>query len=225
MKQRVEVLDELAGMIGKIRLSHPVRVGIDGVDCSGKTSLAGELASLIEGLKGDVIRVSIDGFHNPKEIRYRQGRKSPRGFYEDTFDLQAILKCVLLPLGPGGDCRYNPSQFDYRTDSPQVGSWQQAAQDSVLLFDGIFLHRPELRPHWDFTIFVHVEFDETVRRARERDQYLFGDPDEVEAIYRERYIPGQRIYLETEKPVDKADVVVDNNDIMHPVLKVRRTRY
>lgn len=223
MRTRTEVISELAETIDKVRIPHPVRVGIDGVDCSGKTYLANEFASLLRELKRDVIRVSIDGFHNPKEIRYRQGCKSPRGFYEDTFDYEAILSCVLLPLGPSGDLRYKCAQFDFRTDSRIKAPWQKAVSNAILLFDGIFLHRPELLTYWDFTVFIHVGFDETVRRARERDQYLFGSPDDIEAIYQERYIPGQKIYLQSEKPNEKANVVFDNVDIMNPVLKVNKT--
>ena len=40
---RTQVIDKLANMIAEIRLAHPVRVGIDGVDCAGKTKLAEEL--------------------------------------------------------------------------------------------------------------------------------------------------------------------------------------
>ncbi|MFH2057008.1 MAG: hypothetical protein ABIJ61_13700, partial [bacterium] len=170
MQTRVEIVTELARLIERIRLPHPVRVGIDGVDCSGKTTLSGELASVLEDSARDVIRISIDGFHNPEEIRYRQGRLSPRGFYEDSFDHEAIVACVLAPLGPGGDLSYKSSRFDFRTDSVREVEWQQAAADSIILFDGIFLYRPELLKYWDFTILVNADFDETLRRAKERDQ-------------------------------------------------------
>ena len=132
-------------MIAEIHLDHPVRIGIDGVDASGKTMLAEELVAPLEARGRYVIRVSIDGFHSPQVTRHRQGRSSPRGYYEDSFNHKAILSCVLLPLGANGDLRYRSAQFDFRTASPANVPWQEAAPDSVLLFDGVFLHRPELR--------------------------------------------------------------------------------
>ena len=220
MNPRANTLSELAKLIQTISLPHPVRVGIDGVDCSGKTTLGNELASVLRNMGCNVIRISIDGFHNCREIRYKQGHSSPKGFYEDTFNHEAIISCVLAPLGPGGDLYYNNSQFDFKANSLREGKWQKAFPNSIVLFDGIFLHRPELVKYWDFTVFVHVGFDETVRRARERDQYLFGSSDDVEARYQKRYIPGQKIYLNSEKPNKKADVVFDNSDIPNPVLKI-----
>lgn len=209
-------------MITEIHLDHPVRVGIDGIDTSGKTMLADKLVAPLEARGRRVIRVSIDGFHNPKVTRHRQGRSSPRGYYEDSFNHKAILSCILLPLAASGNLRYRSAQFDFRTDSPATTPWQEAAPDSVLLFDGVFLHRPELRPYWDFSIFVHTDFEVAVQRAGLRDQYLFGTPNEVAQIYKQRYVPGQKIYLEAKRAFEKANVVVDNNDIRNPELKVNR---
>jgi uridine kinase len=78
------------------------------------------------------------------------------------------------------------------------------AQDGLLIVDGIFLLRPELNDLWDFRIFVHVELEEAIRRGVERDGA------ETEPLYRRRYVPGQRIYLEQVRPRELADVVVDN---------------
>ncbi len=78
----------------------------------GKTTLANELVTPLQKKGRHVIRSSIDGFHNPRHIRKRQGNNSPRGFYEDSFNLIAIAECVLIPLGPEGDLRYKSGQFD-----------------------------------------------------------------------------------------------------------------
>jgi hypothetical protein len=39
----------------------------------------------------------------------------------------------------------------------------------VLLFDGVFLMRPELRAYWDLTIYLDISADESLRRALTRD--------------------------------------------------------
>ena len=181
--------------------------------------LATELVSPLQDRGCHVVRVSIDGFHNPSVVRHRRGPASPRGYYEDSFDHEAILSCVLRPLGPGGNCRFKPAVFDFRTDSRVDRAWQDAPRDSVLLFDGVFLHRPELREHWDFSIFVHAGFDVTLERAQRRDLYLFGSAERVREVYLQRYIPGQKLYLQAESPLQRADVVFDNTDIQNPALR------
>jgi uridine kinase len=218
---RTDVVDRLAAMIAAIRLDHPIRVGIDGVDCAGKSVLADELVEPLISHGRPVVRASVDGFHNPRAKRYRQGRTSASGYYEDSFDYASILSCILLPLGPGGDLRFKPAAFDFRTDSPVDVPWETASPDAVLVFEGIFLHRPELLPYWDFSIFVDADFDITMRRAVWRDRDLFMTGDKTQEIYQERYIPGQKLYLSTQRPFEKADVVLDNNDLENPVLRVK----
>lgn len=69
--KRSELLNELASRIVAIERPHPARVGIDGVDAAGKTTLANELVPFIEDRGRPVIRASIDGFHNPAKVRQR----------------------------------------------------------------------------------------------------------------------------------------------------------
>ena len=224
MNPRSKILFRLAELIQAIRLSHPIRVGIDGVDCSGKTTLADELASIIRDCGREVIRVSIDRFHNKREYRYKQGELSPKGFYEDTFNNDAIISCVLSPLGPDGDLHFCKGQFDFISNSRKVEDWTKVSPNSIILFDGIFLHRPELIDYWDFTIFVDVDFAETVRRAKVRDQYLFGSAEDVEIRYLNRYVPGQRIYLELVNPLSKANVIMVNENIDNPKLIIKNPK-
>ncbi len=200
---------------------HPVRVAIDGVDASGKTTLADKLVEPLKESGREVIRASIDGFHNPREIRYRQDRNSARGYYENSFNNRAILDNLLLPFGPQGDLKYRIAQFNYKADMEVHFPLKVAKPDSILIFDGVFLYHPELCNHWDFGIFVDVSFDVTIERAVIRDQHLFGSAEDVHNIYRQRYIPGQEIYLREQKPLDRADVVVDNNDFLNPILKYK----
>jgi len=86
----------------------------------------------------------------------------------------------------------------------------------VLLFDGVFLLRPELVDYWELRIFVSVAFEEALERARSRDRALFGSIAEVERRYRERYIPAQQLYLAEADPLQHADIVVYNDEPQHP---------
>ncbi|MEK6321144.1 MAG: uridine kinase [Acidobacteriota bacterium] len=186
-------------------------MAIDGLDAAGKTTLAQELAPLIQAHGRPVIRASIDGFHNPARIRYQRGATSPEGYYHDSFNYQALVELLLTPLGPDGALQYCSAVFDHRTDSEIQVPLKAAEVNAVLLFDGIFLLRPELREHWDFTVFVEAAFEVTLARAMQRDLALFGSAEEVRKRYEQRYIPGQELYFEECQPKERAKVVVDNN--------------
>ena len=91
----------------------------------------------------------------------------------------------------------------------------------MLLFDGVFLLRPELIDRWDLRIFVSAAFEETLDRARTRDQALFGSATEVERRHRNRYMPSQQLYFDTARPTDHADIVVHNDEPQRPAWEAR----
>jgi uridine kinase len=219
LDERRELLRSLAATIVSITRPHPVRVAIDGVDAAGKTTLADELAPLIEALGRPVIQASVYGFHNPAAVRRRLGVASPEGYFEDSFNYEALREVLLRPLGPGGSRVFKRAVFDFRVDAPVDVRPEQAAEEAILLLDGVFLLRPELRAHFDFSVFVRVDFDVTLARAERRDVDLFGSSEEVRRRYLERYIPGQRIYLTTVQPERWASIVVDNNDLRRPSIQ------
>jgi uridine kinase len=219
---RDQLLQELSDLILKVEQAYPVRVGIDGVDAAGKTFLANELVFPLKESGRNIIRASIDGFHNPEEIRSRRGRYSPEGYYYDSFDYELLTEYLLKPLGPQGNRTYRQAAFDFKTDSEIVVEELQAEDTDILIFEGVFLFRPELYEYWDFKIFVDVDFETNLARALHRDTYLFGEKEEILKRYQERYIPGQQIYLEAVKPKLKADIVIDNNEFERPEIVFQR---
>lgn len=215
---RSDLLVEIVSRIASLQQDYPVRVAIDGVDAAGKTTLARELAEPLEAMGRPVIPGSIDRFHHPATRRYRRGANSAEGYYRDSFDNAAVVECLLAPLGPKGSLQYRSAIFDYRTDSPVEAPLQRASPESVLLFDGVFLHRPELRSHWDFSIFLYASFPVTIGRAKRRDRGLFGSTSEVRRRYETRYVPGQKLYLAECQPEKRASLVINNDDFLRPVV-------
>lgn len=218
---REETLDQLANRIAARIADRPLRVAIDGVDASGKTTLADELAPLLIAWGRPVIRASVDGFQRPRAERYRRGPDSPEGYYHDSFDYAALRDYLLLPLGPGGSRRIRRAVFDLAADRPLAADEEVTPENAILLLDGVFLLRPELYDLWDYRVFVDAPFAVTLARAAKRDLALFGSAEAVIARYQRRYIPGQRLYLREARPRDRADVVIENEDLEEPRLVVR----
>jgi len=213
--------NRLATMIASVRADHPVRVAVDGIDAAGKTTLANSLVQPLTQFGREVIRASIDGFHRPKRLRYMRGKDSPAGYYYDSFDYEAVILYLLKPLGPAGDRLYRTIVFDHTTDTELTGDTTTASENAILIFDGVFLLRPELNRRWNFRIFVNVSIEAARERAVRRDGLWMRGETEARRRYETRYYPGQRIYMEECNPMSLADVVVENDDPMAPTLVVR----
>lgn len=217
---RAHLLHRLADLIAAVDRAYPIRVAIDGVDAAGKSRLADELVMPLEDRSRTVIRASIDGFYRPKAQRYQRGPDSPEGYFYDSFDYVALRELLLEPLGPNGNRLYRLASFDPELDEPVDERLRHAPVDSVLLFDGVFLMRPELEDCWDFRVFVDVDFEEAIRRAVQRDQPLFDAEDTTLERYWTRYVAAQRLYIDTARPLDQADAIVVNQDPARPRLFV-----
>lgn len=138
-------------------------------------------------------RVSIDDFMRPRAERYGVGELDPAGYYRDSFDDAALLAAI------------------------------DADPSAVVLVDGVFLHRPSLRPAFTLTVYLRVTDEEVLRRAVLRDTGVMGTPADVRRRYAGRYLPGQALYRAEVDPEGSADVLVDNDDVTAPgVLRWRR---
>lgn len=217
---RDELLGHLAAAVGSVTVAHPTRVAVDGPPAAGKTTLADELAFMLRAQGRDVIRATIDDFLFPRAQRYPRGEYSAEGCYFDTHDNAALNRVLLDPLGPGGDRRFQHAVYDHTADTALSPPVATAPADAVLLFDGVFLLRPELRDRWDLRIFVSTAPGRTVDRAVIRERRASSQAD-VERRWRERYIPAQQLYFATARPTDHADIIVHNDEPQQPAWQVR----
>jgi uridine kinase len=210
----VNLFDELARRIAA-QPPHPyLRIAVDGVDGAGKTMFAASLSQALRRFGHLVIESTVDNFHQPRALRYRQGRDSPDGFFEDSYDYPALLRCLLDPLSEGGDGRFRRAAFDHRRDEPVAAPLEAAPAGAILVLDGLFLHRRELREVWDFSVFLQVDFATSYARMARRD----GCPADPDAPTNRRYRDGQLRYLRECRPAEHASAVVDNTDVEHPRL-------
>ena len=88
MAPRHLVLEELGDALGAVHADRLTRIGIDGVDGAGKTSLAEEIAQLLTKRGRPCVRVSLDYFERPPAERYARGEIDKEEFEARQRDLR-----------------------------------------------------------------------------------------------------------------------------------------
>lgn len=220
--ERTSVLNNVIAQLRNLgSTERPLLVGVDGIDGSGKSTFADELASLLRVQDNRVDRSTIDSFHQPRATRAKRGATSPVGFFLDSHDLDGVRSHLLEPVMSGtGD--YLVAMFDEPTDQPVHIEPRSVDDIDVLIFDGIFLQREELARFWDYVIFLDGQQRVDLRRLGLVLDELPNKPTDVVAHVLEwgrkfdRYSSGMRYYLDLVNPAAAADLVIDNNDLRHP---------
>ncbi|PEA21793.1 uridine kinase [Bacillus cereus] len=214
-KQRMK---EIVDHILKLNLTNPTRVGVSGITASGKTTFANELAEEIKERGVPVTRASIDDFHNPRAVRYAQGKESARGYYEDAHDYTAFKERLLKPLGPNGNLHYETISHNLITDIPVHNKPLVAPPNMVLIVDGTFLLKKEIEYLFDYKIYVDTDFEIAKKRGAKRETEAFGSYEKAEKIFLNRYHAACKMYIDEHNPKECADVLFENSKFDDPVV-------
>jgi len=197
-------------------------VAIDGRPGAGKSTFADELAVKVTAGGRHVLRSTTDSFHRPRSERMRLGLTSAEGYYLESHQLTVIIKELFEPFARGANTVLLAA-FDEPSDS-SVHETAAVDEPAVLIFDGLFLQRPEFGDVWDLVVFLQAD------RRLDQDWLDFlladltGDATNRAAAIDERlsrarwprYRVGWSAYVEAVRPADRATVVIDNNDFAEP---------
>jgi len=151
------------------------------------------------------------GVRDPGEAPCHQRGTTRTPSYDSMAD-------VLLRPFSHGSATVVTRVHDWETDHPNPDEATAVPPVAVLIVDGVFLLRPELRSWWDLAVYVHVTPEQTLGRASVRDVGVLGSADEVRLRYEHRYLPARQIYENESSPLQHAHVVIDNGDLKEPVL-------
>lgn len=216
---RNDLIDAVARRIISIRPER-IRVVVDGYTASGKTSFAHELAAAVRSHGRPTLRASFDDFKKPWRDSREKGydRSSGEGYYRNSPDFESARELLLRPAGADGSgivvlCAHDPlTGEDHRDLAVDV------PLDAVLIVDSVFGMRPEYDEFWDFRIWIDVPRELAVARGIERDTEMEGR-EEAERLHRDRYQIGEQIYFSEVAPPARADMIIDNTDYAHPIVR------
>lgn len=187
------------------RLQRPTIISINGAITSGKTTLSKELEQYLKGRGYATQLVCVDDFHTPRAVRMKDG--SIFHYYEHAIDLQQLGDLL-------SDMKREPvnrtlTLLDMNTDTYVNSQTYRTDMNTIIIVEGVFLHRPPIAQLFDYRIYLDVSDEEIMRRGRERDVPKFGE--QILAQYESFYIPLQRLYEELCAPKDQCDLVIDTN--------------
>ncbi len=216
--KKVDFYQFLVGFIlARKQRNHTITVGINGVDGSGKTMLAGNLTRILEQAGHPVCRISVDGFHHPKRHRYRRGELSPEAYYHDSINYETFADGALKPAFKAQEYPFlcQTKAFDLERNKEDV-LFQEIDRDTIVITEGVFLFRPEILPFLNVKIFIEADFKVILERVKIRDIKTLGSTEKIQERYERKYIPGQKLYFEDVNPKNLADLIIDNNDFENP---------
>jgi uridine kinase len=189
-----------------------VIIAVDGAEGSGTEAFADDLAAVYREAGTATARASMRDFHLPREKRHAHGRRDPGDYYARSFDYETLRRVLIDPFRMAGSTGFQTTAFDVGRDAPVVASWQTGPADMVLVLDGPFLLRPEIRTAYHVGVYLDVPLVlvyERLAATQGRD----ADPD---APSNARYVGGWRHYEQKVQPQYAADVVVGLTDPAHP---------
>lgn len=175
--------------IAQIKSCQPSLIAIDGLPCSGKTTLAELLQRRLE-----VDYVGLDEFILPEQDWVSRNKPTfPFEFIRYEEFVSAIRSLATI-----GECSFYPFDFDTLIISQQSRTVTVA---KPVVIEGVSSLNPTLCPLYDIRIFVDSDRTTTLQAAIQRGVGHW------ETEWRELFLPSVDLYMLTE-PQNRADLIV-----------------
>src|SRR5262249_30740790 len=154
------------------------------------------------------VSINVDGWLNLPARRF-DPRRPAEHFYEHALRLEEAFSEVILPLRDRRSCDA-VADFAEETATEFRRHGYPVEDGGVILFEGVFLFKRQVRPLFDLARWVEGTFETALERALSRGQEHLPANETVRA-YETIYFPAQRIHFERDEPRSSADLLIHND--------------
>ena len=177
-------------------INRPFVVGINGIDCSGKTTFAKAMSKYFSYYKIVNNHLDIDTFNNPVIES-----ETYKAFVSDSWDEEDLNKYYKLIIN--------------YSDAIRAVSESKKIYPIVIL-EGIFIYKPQLADLFDIKIYLDIDISLGRKRFSKRRR-LKQDKRPFD-IYDKIWMLSHIKYDSEVHPKQISDLVIDYNDESKPVL-------
>jgi len=191
--RQIEDLLPASGTAGRFVL------GIDGLSRSGKTTLADALKRRLSERGDSCVLLHIDDYITERRLRYGTGRGEGFEYYRLQWDAEQLERSLFagLKTAPLLTLPRYDGDSDRSLDEPIL-----LPEHGIILIEGVFLQRSQWREYYDAVVYLDCLRERRFERESEsarRQRFKFVN----------RYWKGEELYLEAERPAERADLVLD----------------
>jgi len=183
----------------------PFFIGLAGPSCSGKTSIAQQIAA---GLPGTATVFGTDSYY--LDLSHLTPAERARQNFDDPGILESALLAQHLQSLRRGERICQPV-YDFSTHSRIQGREEIIHPSDFLIVEGLFiLHWPDVRAMFDLRVFIATEDETCLERRKARDVRDRGRTVEsVVSQYAATVRPGAQHFVLPSKA--HADLVVNGH--------------
>jgi len=139
----------------------------------------------------------MDDFYRPSAERW-----PPRaGELGVSFDWRRLRDDVLVPLSRDEAGRYR--RYDW--PSERLAEWRAVEVGGIVMVEGVYTLRSELRSFYDYAIWVECPVAERLARG------LARDGEEARDLWLGAWMPEEDRYAEAERPWEHSELVLDGS--------------
>lgn len=195
-------------IIGKYDFGKTIIVGIDGLGGAGKSAITELLKTQLQNSNYYPVVLHIDDFIYPRYIRYDEFKEEWYCYYNIQWRYDYLIKEILLPVREGIEIDKQVELYEKENDL-YILEQIKIPQGSILLIEGIFLQRKEIKEYFDYMVYIELPKDIRLSRVINRDTYI-GDDKDIKLKYERRYFPAEDKYIKDYCPAENADFVLEN---------------
>ena len=201
-----EIRVVLDNIIEIIKEKNVAIIGIDGLGGAGKSTLSEKISQRLIENQYHTVLLHIDDFINIKEVRYNEEYPDWQCYYNLQWRYEYFANSVINIIknkatGSVDVELYNKDKDTYRIQNYSI------EEKTIVIVEGIFLQREELRGLFDFMIYIDVPEDIRLKRVLLRDIYICNQQQIIHK-YKNRYLPAEYRYINDYHPTDYADYVI-----------------